>query len=255
MRSSRRSWHPHDPEAIDILNRLKPPSLSSGHLLGTDDVGRDLLSRLLFGARVSLFVGVTTILLGGLVGTLLGVLAGYHGGRLDGLIMRVVDIQLAFPSLLLAIAILAVLGSSVANVIPRPQHRQLGDLLPASPRAQTLTLREVEFVHASRAVGATTQRDSRPPHSAEHVWPPPGRGQFRVGGQHSQRGFRSGFSASGSPRRCRPGGACWAWGGDYLRLAWWVSTFPGIALMITVFGVNVLGDRLRDQLDPRTRSV
>ena len=144
---------PYDPEAIDILNRLKPPSLSSGHLLGTDDVGRDLLSRLLFGARISLLVGVSTIVLGGLVGAALGILAGYHTGRFDSVVMRIVDIQLAFPSLLLAIAILAVLGSSVVNVIVVLSIASWATFCRVA-RAQTLTIRHAEFVQAARAIGA-----------------------------------------------------------------------------------------------------
>lgn len=244
---------PTDPEAIDILNRLKPPSLSAGHLLGTDDVGRDLLSRLLYGARVSLFVGVSTILLGGLFGTALGVVAGYQGGRVDSLIMRVVDVLLAFPSLLLAIAILAVLGSSVANVILVLSVASWATFCRVA-RAQTLTLREVEFVQASRAIGAPTGTIL-----FRHVLPNTFGPLLVVASFGLAANILNeaslGFLGVGVPPTVPTWGGMLGAGRDYLRLAWWVSTFPGLALMVTVFGINVLGDRLRDQLDPRTRAL
>jgi peptide/nickel transport system permease protein len=244
---------PYDPEAIDILNRLKPPSLASGHLLGTDDVGRDLLSRLLYGARVSLLVGVSTIVLGGLVGAALGILAGYHTGRLDSVIMRVVDIQLAFPSLLLAIAILAVLGSSVVNVIVVLSIASWATFCRVA-RAQALTLRHAEFVQAARAIGAPS-----PAILWRHVLPNTLGSLFVVASFGLAANILSEASLSflgvGVPPTVPTWGGMLGAGRDYLRLAWWVSTFPGIALMLTVFGVNILGDRIRDYLDPRTREV
>jgi peptide/nickel transport system permease protein len=242
---------PYDPETIDILHRLKPPSLSSGHLLGTDDVGRDLLSRLLFGARVSLLVGVSTVVLGGMAGAILGILAGYHTGRLDSLIMRIVDIQLAFPSLLLAIAILAVLGSSVANVIFVLSIASWATFCRVA-RAQTLTLRHTEFVQASRAIGAPTSKIL-----LRHVLPNTLGSLFVVASFGLAANILTEASLSflgvGVPPTVPTWGGMLGAGRDYLRMAWWVSTFPGIALMLTVFGVNILGDRIRDYLDPRTR--
>lgn len=244
---------PYDPEAIDILNRLKPPSLTSGHLLGTDDVGRDLLSRLLYGARISLLVGVSTIILGGLVGAALGLLAGYHTGRLDSVIMRVVDIQLAFPSLLLAIAILAVLGSSVVNVIVVLSIASWATFCRVA-RAQALALRHAEFVQAARAIGAPS-----PAILWRHVLPNTLGSLFVVASFGLAANILSEASLSflgvGVPPTVPTWGGMLGAGRDYLRLAWWVSTFPGIALMLTVFGVNILGDRIRDYLDPRTREV
>lgn len=244
---------PYDPEAIDILNRLKPPSLSSGHLLGTDDVGRDLLSRLLFGARISLLVGVSTIVLGGLVGAALGILAGYHTGRFDSVVMRIVDIQLAFPSLLLAIAILAVLGSSVVNVIVVLSIASWATFCRVA-RAQTLTIRHAEFVQAARAIGAPSATILW-----RHVLPNTLGSLFVVASFGLAANILSEASLSflgvGVPPTVPTWGGMLGAGRDYLRLAWWVSTFPGIALMLTVFGVNILGDRIRDFLDPRTREV
>jgi peptide/nickel transport system permease protein len=243
----------YDPEAIDILNRLKPPSLTSGHLLGTDDVGRDLLSRLLYGARISLLVGVSTIVLGGLVGAALGILAGYHTGRLDSVIMRIVDIQLAFPSLLLAIAILAVLGSSVVNVIVVLSIASWATFCRVA-RAQALALRHAEFVQAARSIGA-----SSPSILWRHVLPNTLGSLFVVASFGLAANILSEASLSflgvGVPPTVPTWGGMLGAGRDYLRLAWWVSTFPGIALMLTVFGVNILGDRIRDYLDPRTREV
>lgn len=244
---------PYDPEAIDILNRLQPPSLSSGHLLGTDDVGRDLLSRLLFGARISLLVGVSTIVLGGLVGAALGILAGYHTGRFDSVVMRIVDIQLAFPSLLLAIAILAVLGSSVVNVIVVLSIASWATFCRVA-RAQTLTIRHAEFVQAARAIGAPSATILW-----RHVLPNTLGSLFVVASFGLAANILSEASLSflgvGVPPTVPTWGGMLGAGRDYLRLAWWVSTFPGIALMLTVFGVNILGDRIRDFLDPRTREV
>jgi peptide/nickel transport system permease protein len=242
---------PYDPEAIDILNRLKPPSIASGHFLGTDDVGRDLLSRLLYGARVSLLVGVSTVIVGGIVGTALGILAGYHTGYLDTFIMRVVDIQLAFPSLLLAIAILAVLGSSVVNVIVVLSIASWATFCRVS-RAQALALRQTEFVQASRAIGARSSTIL-----LRHVLPNTLGSLFVVASFGLAANILSEASLSflgvGVPPTVPTWGGMLGAGRDYLRLAWWVSTFPGVALMVTVFGVNILGDRVRDYLDPRTR--
>jgi peptide/nickel transport system permease protein len=242
---------PYDPETIDILNRLKPPSLSSGHFLGTDEVGRDLLSRLLYGARVSLLIGLSTITLGGIFGTTLGILAGYHKGRLDSLIMRVVDVQLAFPSLLLAIAILAVLGSSVVNVIVVLSIASWATFCRVA-RAQALALQPAEFVQASRAIGTPTSTIL-----LRHVLPNMLGSLFVVASFGLAANILNEASLSflgvGVPPTVPTWGGMLGGGRDYLRLAWWVSTFPGLALMVTVFGVNIVGDRIRDYLDPRTR--
>lgn len=242
---------PHNPETIDVLHRLKPPSVQSGHLLGTDEVGRDILSRLLYGGRVSLVVGLSTIVLGGVGGSVLGVLAGYAGGRADSLIMRVVDVQLAFPSLLLAIAILAVLGSSVTNVILVLSLASWATFCRVA-RAQTLAFRRAEFVEASRTIGA-------PPrtivwrHVAPNILGPLlVVASFGLAANILNEASLS-FLGVGVPPTVPTWGGMLGSGRAYLRLAWWVATFPGVALMLTVFAVNVLGDRVRDYLDPRTR--
>ena len=239
---------PDDPEAIDILNRLKPPSMMSGHLLGTDEVGRDLLSRLLYGGRISLFVGLTTIALGGIGGSALGVIAGYHGGRLDSLIMRVVDVQLAFPSLLLAIAILAVLGSSVANVILVLSIASWATFCRVA-RAQTLALRQTEFIEASRTIGASNAAILLRHIVPNIVGPLFVVASFGLAANILNEASLS-FLGVGVPPTVPTWGGMLGTGREYLRLAWWVATFPGLALMATVFGINILGDRIRDYLDP-----
>ena len=243
---------PYNPEAIDILNRLKPPSAASGHLLGTDEVGRDILSRLLYGGRISLFVGLTTIALGGIAGSALGVIAGYHGGRLDSLIMRVVDVQLAFPSLLLAIAILAVLGSSVANVILVLSVASWATFCRVA-RAQTLALRQTEFIEASRTIGASNRTILLRHIVPNIVGPLFVVASFGLAANILNEASLS-FLGVGVPPTVPTWGGMLGTGREYLRLAWWVATFPGLALMATVFGINILGDRIRDYLDPRTRS-
>lgn len=242
---------PHNPEAVDILHRLKPPSVKSGHLLGTDEVGRDVLSRLLYGGRVSLFVGLSTILLGGIGGSVLGALAGYAGGRVDSLIMRVVDVQLAFPSLLLAIAILAVLGSSVTNVVLVLSIASWATFCRVA-RAQTLALRRAEFVEASRTIGAPP-RTILWRHVAPNILGPLlVVASFGLAANILNEASLS-FLGVGVPPTVPTWGGMLGSGREYLRLAWWVATFPGLALMLTVFAINVLGDRVRDYLDPRTR--
>ena len=243
---------PADPKAVDVLHRLTPPSVASGNLLGTDDVGRDLLSRLVFGARISLIIGVSTIVLGGMFGISLGIVAGYFGGRVDSVIMRVVDLQLAFPSLLLAIAMLAVLGSSVANVILVLSIASWATFCRVA-RAQTLSLRQTEFVLAAQAIGAAA-----PTIVMRHVLPNTLGPLFVVASFGLAANILNEASLSflgvGVPPTVPTWGGMLGEGRDYLRLAWWVSTFPGLALMLTVFGINILGDQVRDYLDPRLRA-
>ena len=146
---------PYNPAKSDIRNRLKPPSWSlepGSHFLGTDNVGRDILSRVLYGGRVSIFVGIAAVTLGGILGTVLGVTAGYFRGTSEGIIMRLVDIQLAFPSILFAVAIMAVLGASVLNVVVVLSLTSWATYCRVA-RSQTLSLRENEFIHAARSIG------------------------------------------------------------------------------------------------------
>jgi peptide/nickel transport system permease protein len=218
------------------------------HLLGTDHVGRDITSRIIYGARISLMVGGITVLLGGLVGTLLGLLAGYFGGRTETLIMRLVDIQLAFPSILLAVAIMAVLGPSVRNVI---MVLSLATWAPFCrvARGQTLAVTQLDYISAAHALGAGNVRIIMKYILPNILSPLIVIASFALATNIINEASLS-FLGVGVPITTPTWGGMLGEGRDYLRLAWWVSTLPGIALMMVVYSVNILGDWMRDFFDP-----
>lgn len=245
------------PAGLDIKNRLLPPVWAAGgsaeHVLGTDHLGRDLLSRLAYGARVSLLVGVSAVAVSGVVGVGLGLMAGYYGGPIDDVIMRLADFELAFPFILLAIAILAVLGPGLSKVIlvlgltGWAQYCRL-------TRAQVLGLRETEFVEAARTIGASTPRIL-----VRHILPNAMApviviASFSVAGVIIAEASLS-FLGLGIPPSVPSWGGMLSEGRTYIERAWWLVTFPGLALMLTVLSINVLGDAVRDTLDPRLRGV
>jgi peptide/nickel transport system permease protein len=248
---------PHNPSQIDIRNRLAPPAWASGgspdHLLGTDQLGRDLFSRLAYGGRVSLMVGVSAVAISGVVGVLLGLIAGYYGGWADDVIMRLADFELAFPFILLAIAILSVLGPGLSKVILTlgltgwAQYCRL-------TRAQVLGLRETEFVEAARTIGASTPRILLRHILPNGMAPVIVIASFSVAGVIIAEASLS-FLGLGIPPSVPSWGGMLADGRAYMERAWWLVTFPGLALMLTVLSINVLGDALRDVLDPRLRGV
>ena len=246
---------PADPEAVDVTYRLQPPrgaGPSFGKfLLGGDQLGRDILSRIVYGARVSLAVGVAAVLLSGSLGLLLGLLAGYYGGRTDELIMRLADIQLAIPTILLAIALAGVLGPSLRNVILALAIT--GWVIYArTVRGVVLSLREQQFVEAARALGSGDRRTLFR-YILPNVWTP----AIVVASQ--QVGFMIilesalSFLGLGVQPPTPTWGGMIADGRGYLATAWHVTTFPGLALMATVLAVNFFGDGLRDVMDPRLR--
>ena len=247
---------PYNPAKSDIRNRLKPPSWSlepGSHFLGTDNVGRDILSRVLYGGRVSIFVGIAAVTLGGILGTVLGVTAGYFRGTSEGIIMRLVDIQLAFPSILFAVAIMAVLGASVLNVVVVLSLTSWATYCRVA-RSQTLSLRENEFIHAARSIG-TRDRVIILRHILPNALSPLiVIASFGVAMAIINEAALS-FLGVGVPTAIPTWGGMLGEGREYLRIAWWFSTFPGFALVLTVFGVNVLGDWIRDYLDPRLRTL
>lgn len=247
---------PFHPEKVDIANRLIPPAwLDRGshvHPLGTDHVGRDILSRILYGTRISLLVGLSTVIIGGVVGTSLGVIAGYYRGRTEILVMRLVDIQLAFPSILLAVALMAILGSSVQNVIIVLSLASWAPFCRIS-RGQTLAVRNKEFIASAHALGMKNPRILVHHVLPNIISPLIVVASFTLAINIINEASLS-FLGVGIPPSVPTWGGMLGEGRNYIRIAWWVATLPGIALMLTVYSANVLGDWLRDYFDPRLRA-
>ena len=246
---------PVDPEALSPVNKLLPPlgvdRDGVGHLMGTDGLGRDILARVLYGARVSLAVAVGSIVLSGAIGIVLGLLAGYYP-RLDGAIMRIADVQLAIPTILLAIALAAVLGPSVTNLILVLAITHWG-IFARTVRASTLQLRSSLFVEAARTVGAGDGRIIKD-HVMQNAWTP----IIVIASQRVAQMIileaSLSFLGVGVPVGVATWGSMVADGrAQILTAQWWVAGFPGLAITLTVLGVNFFGDGLRDVLDPRLR--
>jgi peptide/nickel transport system permease protein len=247
---------PYDSVTVRTGERLKPPGEilvdGSRALLGTDQVGRDLLAQVLQGARISLLVGITTVAVAGLIGLIVGVLAGYYGGVLDAVSMRLADIQLAFPSILLAILIAAVLGPSVANVIITLSLTRWV-IFARVARAATLVARERDFVLAARALGAGDNRLLGVHIVPATIAPLIVIATVEVGLVIIAEASLS-FLGLGTPGDQPSWGLVIANGRAYLNTAWWISTMPGIALSLVVLAVGRFGDQVRDALDPRSAS-
>jgi peptide/nickel transport system permease protein len=245
---------PYDPNAQSLLSRLKPPVFTGGtwkHILGTDHLGRDLLSRLMYGARISLFIGFTTALIAGVIGTTVGIIAGFYEGAVRSVLMRVVDVFLAIPYILFAVAVVGALGAGITNLI----------LVLACTRwvqfarivyGQTLSVREKEYVEAARVRGNSQWRIL-----TAHILPNVSTPiivvmtlevAFMIIMESAMTFLGLGVS---------PGTPTWGWmlaeGKDYMSIAWWLSVAPGMAIVATVLGINLFGDALRDSLDPRLK--
>lgn len=242
---------PHDPLAQDLYRRLEPPS--SANMFGTDDFGRDILSRVIYGARISLRIGLISISIALSVGTMLGLIAGYKGGWSDTLIMRLMDIMLAFPSILLAIAIVAVIGPGIDNVmiavsiVMVPQYARL-------VRASVLTIREMAYVEAARALGARDFRILRSSVLPNCMAPLIVQSTLSLGTAILDAAGLS-FLGLGAQPPAPEWGAMLSGGRELLLKAPWVMTFPGLAIFIVVLGLNLFGDGLRDALDPKRVTV
>ncbi len=240
---------PADPIKNALLERLSPPTWGREHPLGTDTLGRDVASRLLHGARVSLVVGFSAVLLAGVVGVGLGLVSGWYRGWLDDLLMRVGDVQLAFPVLVLAVGVLAVLGASLLNLIV--VLGVTGWITYARiVRGEVLTLRERDFVAAARALGASDAWIvSR--HLLPNVLPPiTVVATFSVARTIIAEASLS-FLGLGIPAPEPSWGAMLDEGRNYITTGWWLALFPGLAILLLVLGINLVGDWLRDVLDPR----
>ena len=244
---------PADPVKNSLIDRLTPPMWAAGgsarHPLGTDTLGRDVASRLLYGARVSLIVGLSAVIVSGLLGVALGLLSGYYRGFTDDALMRVGDVQLAFPVLVLAVAVLAVLGASLANAIL--VLGVTGWIAYARiVRGETLSLRQREFVEAARALGAT-DRYLLWRHILPNVLPPVTVvATFSVARTIIAEASLS-FLGLGIPPPAPSWGAMLDEGRNYITTGWWLALFPGLAILLLVLGINPVGDWLRDRLDPR----
>jgi peptide/nickel transport system permease protein len=244
---------PYDPALQDLLVRLRPPAWLAGgdaaHLLGTDQLGRDVLSRLIHGARVSLLVGVSAALLAGVIGAFVGLVSGYVGGWPDRLLMRLADLQLAFPSILLALAIVGFLGSGLWYVIV-----VLGFTGWVSyarvVRSEVLSLRSRDFVTEARAIGVPDLVIMR-----RHLLPNVLAPLATIGTLHVAAAIVAEASLSylglGVPKSVVTWGGMLSDGQLYLGTSWWIAVFPGLALMFTALAVNLAGDVLRDVADPK----
>ncbi len=248
---------PKDPNRIEIFDTLKPPFSYNRdgeleYILGTDSTGRDVLSRVVYGARISFFVGLAAVGLGGGAGTILGLTAGYLGGRVDDVIMRLADIQLAYPFILFAIMMLTILGEGVLNLI---LVLGIGQWVTYAriARAETLVQREREFVEAVRALGATEWRIMFRTILPNILTPLIVIASFNVAGVILSEASLS-FLGLGVPESVPTWGAMLANSRNQLLSgSWWLAVFPGLAIMFTVVSLNILGDWLRDFLDPRLR--
>ncbi|MHB0968777.1 MAG: nickel transporter permease [Thermoanaerobaculia bacterium] len=242
---------PFDPSDQDTFRRLEGPSRE--HLLGLDDLGRDVLSRILYGARVSLRVGFSVVILASITGVLLGAIAGYFGGKIDTLIMRICDMLLAFPGILLAIALVAVLGPSLNNVILA--LATIGWVGYARlVRGQVLKVREMEFVTAARALGAQSHRVIFRHVLPNVINPVIVMATLGLAGAILSEAALS-FLGLGVQPPTPSWGAMLTAGRRYLGLANHLAIFPGAAIMLAVMGLNFLGDGLIDALDPKYRKV
>ena len=238
---------PYPPDQQDILNRLAPPS--SDHWMGTDDLGRDVLSRVLYGARVSLAVGFVAVGIATVVGTSVGLAAGYAGGRLDTLLMRLVDIVLCFPTFFLILMVIAFLQPSLTNVmavIGLTAWPSLARLV----RGECLTIREREFVQAARGLGLSRARILLVHILPNVLGPIIVTATLGVGSAVLTESALS-FLGLGVQPPTPSWGNILTSGKDYLHIAWWLSVFPGLAVLVTVLAYNLLGEGLRDVLDPR----
>ncbi len=243
---------PHDPQYQALEAMLKPPEwLGGAHVLGTDNLGRDILSRIIYGARVSLLVAFAVVLISGAVGILLGAISGYFGGKVDFAIQKLVEVVWAFPALLLAITILAFLGQGLFNLILALVAQRWIQYCRVV-RGQTLSLRDRDFVAATRALGAGSPRVIW-----RHILPNLLQISLVIGTFSMASAIISEASLSFLGLGVPPGIPSWgtmlADSRSYISTAWWLALFPGLAIFVTVLGINLLGDGVRDLLDPRLK--
>jgi ABC-type dipeptide/oligopeptide/nickel transport system permease subunit len=244
---------PHDPAKQSLLRRFTPPVWQSGgnaaYPLGTDQVGRDVLSRIIHGARISLLVGVSAVVVSVLLGVTAGLVSGFVGGKIDTAIGTIVDVNLSFPQILLALAFVAALGPSLVTIIV-----VLGltgwERYVRVVRAEVMALREKEFIEAARAIGVGRARII-----FRHVLPNTVSSITVLSTLQVAQAILAeaalSFLGVGSGRAYPTWGQMISLGRDFVTVAWWLPTLPGLAILLTVLAINLVGDRLRDALDPR----
>ncbi len=240
---------PYDPLEIYPAETLQPPSAK--HLFGTDNLGRDVFSRVLYGTRYSLALGLLAIAISGGLGVILGLIAGYAGGKTDAVIMRVVDVGLAFPSVLLALLVISVIGPGLASIVIAIGVSSTPPFIRIV-RGSVLVIKEMTFIEAARAIGVPRRRLI-----IRHILPE----VFAPALTMATLGLANAIFAASSLSflgfGARPPTPEWgvlvSSARHQLRAAWWISTFSGLAIMISVLSINVLGDGLRDILDPKLR--
>jgi peptide/nickel transport system permease protein len=241
---------PHDPLASDFAAGLKPPG-TPGHPWGTDQLGRDLLSRVLYGARIALFIGFCTVLVTAVIGGLLGLVAGFVGGWPGSVIMRIADVQLSFPFILLALTINAIVGLGLRNIIISLSAAGWV-VYTRVVRGEVLSVSQREFVQAARALGT-----GRPRILFRHILPNVAPSIIIVASLQFSQFIVAEAAISFLGFGVQPPTP--AWGSmlsesrDFLYIAWWLAAFPGAALAVTALGINLMGDWLRDWLDPKLR--
>lgn len=248
---------PQDPNAQSLTARLRPPAWNAGgslgYPLGTDQLGRDILSRIIYGSRTSLIVGLTVVAVASTLGTVLGLVAGYYGGRVETVIMRGVDLFLAFPFFILALALMAVLGASLVNVV---LVLGLTGWVPYArmARAETLGLKEREFVQAAVVLGASHRRiivRQIVPNLLTSVMV---LGTLEVATAIvAEAGLT--FLGLGIPPSTPTWGQMLESGRQYIFTSWWLTTIPGLTIFVVVLAINIVGDWLRDTWDPRLRGA
>ncbi len=240
---------PYDPNQIDLKQVLMPPS--QAHFLGTDTLGRDVLSRIIYGSRISLLVGFVAVGLATLIGLVVGALAGYYGGWVDAALMRLVDLMLCFPTFFLILAVIAVLEPSIWNimaVIGLTSWMGVARLV----RAEFLSLREREFVTAARALGASDVRLALRHMLPNALAPVMVSATLGVAGAILTESALSFLGLGVQPPTPSWGNILTA-GKDNIEIAWWLSVFPGLAILITVMSYNLLGEGIREAIDPRLK--
>jgi peptide/nickel transport system permease protein len=238
---------PYGAAQQNLRASFQPPSVM--HLLGTDNFGRDILSRIIYGARISLMIGLVSVAIAASVGIVVGVLTGYYGGLIDTVAMRVIDVMLAFPGILLALVIVSVLGSSLTNLMIAVGVGSIPGFARLT-RGSVLAIREQAYVDAARVVGCRDIRIIR-----RYILPNLAASLIVFGTLGVASAILSGAALSflglGVQRPSPEWGVMLADGRGFLRDYWWIATFPGLAIMVTTLAINMLGDGLRDILDPR----